>query len=367
MPIFTSVALLPFIIAIAITTVLTFIAIPLIKKIGLMDDPKLHKHPGIIHTKPIPRGGGIPLYLGALLTSLFFIPFSPISFAIFFAAFLLLGIGLIDDKLNAKSKDVSPYLRFLINILSAVIVVASGVSIHFITNPIGGGVVHLDAIKLSIPFLHITLLASDIITVIWLVWIMNMLNWSKGVDGQMPGIVAISAIVIGILSLKLNPAGHGGFIDAQLSFIIAGAAIGFLFFNFYPAKIFPGYSATSLYLLLGVASILTSAKLATAILVMGVPTFDAFFIIIRRILSKKSPFHGDKKHLHHIFLKLGYSQRQIALFYWSISGILGLLSFLLESRSKVFAILMVIAITGGALLFLHSITNKNKKNEKLTS
>ena len=83
---------------------------------------------------------------------------------------------------------------------------------------------------------------------------MNMLNWSKGVDGQMPGIVAISAIVIGILSLKLNPAGHGGFIDAQLSFIIAGAAIGFLFFNFYPAKNFPGVdSGTSLYFLLGVA------------------------------------------------------------------------------------------------------------------
>src|ERR1700733_5411354 len=127
MPIITYVALLPFIIAIAITTALTFIVIPLIKKIELMDDPELHKHPGIIHTKPIPRGGGIPLYLGALLTSIFFIPFSPVTFAIFFAAFLLLGIGLIDDKLNAKSKDVSPYLRFLVNILSAVIVVASGV------------------------------------------------------------------------------------------------------------------------------------------------------------------------------------------------------------------------------------------------
>ncbi len=368
MPTFVSVSLLPFIIALFVTTVLTFIAIPLIKKFGLMDDPTLHKHPGIIHTKPIPRGGGIPLYFGALLTSLFFIPFSPVTFAIFFAAFLALGIGLIDDKFNAQSKDVSPYFRFLINILSAVIVVSSGVSIHFITNPIGGGVLHLDTIKLiSIPFIHFSLLLSDLISVLWLVWVMNMINFSKGVDGQMPGIVAISAIVIGILSLKLNPVGHGGSIDAQLSFIIAGAAIGFLIFNFHPAKIFPGYGATSLYLLLGVASILTSAKLATAILVMGVPLVDFMFTITRRILSKKSPFHGDKKHLHHILLALGYSQRQIALFYWSISGILGILSFLLESRSKVFAILMVIAITGGALLFLHSITNKNKKNEKLTS
>ncbi|HWY79622.1 MAG TPA: MraY family glycosyltransferase [Candidatus Sulfotelmatobacter sp.] len=361
----TTIAYLPFITALAITTVLTFFAIPFAKKIGLIDDPKLHKHPAIIHTKPIPRGGGIPLFLGTFFTSIIFIPFNTTTIAIFFAAFLALGIGLTDDKCNAKSKDLSPYFRFFVNILTAVIVVASGISMHFITNPFGSGVLHLDTIKLIIPFLPITFLLSDIISVIWLVWIMNMLNWSKGVDGQMPGIVAISAIVIGILSLKLNPMGQSSFVDAQLSFIIAGAAIGFLFFNFYPAKIFPGFGATSLYLLLGVASILSSAKLATAILVMGVPLVDFMFTIVRRILSKKSPFKGDKKHLHHILLQLGYTQRQVALFYWCISGILGMLSFLLESRSKVFAILMVIAVTGGALLFLHLITNK--KNEKLTS
>ena len=367
MPNLATVAFLPFIIALAATTVLTFFTIPLVKKWKILDDPKLHKHPAIIHTKPVPRGGGIPLYLGVLIASIFFISFGQTIFAIFFAGLLVLGVGLLDDKLNSQSKDVSPYTRTLVQILAAIIVVASGVTIPFITNPFGQGVFHLDSIKFTLSFLHITFHLSDIISVIWLVWVMNMLNWSKGVDGQMPGIVAISAIVIGILSLKLNPAGQGQLVDAQLSFIIAGAAIGFLFFNFYPAKIFPGFGATSLYLLLGVASILTSAKLATAILVMGVPLVDSVFTIMRRVFSKKSPFHGDKKHLHHILLKLGYSQRQIALFYWIISGILGMISFLLESRSKVFAILMVIAITGGALLFLHSITNKNKKNEKLTS
>lgn len=365
MPNINTIALLPFITALGITALLTFVSIPLVKKLGLIDDPKVHKHPAMIHTKPIPRGGGIPLFFGALIAGLFFLPFTIQTFAIFFAAFLVLVTGIIDDKLNAKSKDLSPYLRFFINILIAVIVVASGISIHFITNPFGSGVLHLDTIKLSIPLIPFSLLASDIISVFWLIWVMTMLNWSKGVDGQMPGIVAISAIVIGILSLKLNPTGQAGYIDAQLSFLCAGAAIGFLFFNFYPAKIFPGYGATAIYLLLGVASILTSAKLATAILVMGIPTFDAFFIIIRRIFSKKSPFQGDKKHLHHILLKLGYNQRQIALFYWSFSVILGMLSFMLESRSKVFAIIMVIAVTGGALLFLHTISYK--KNEKLTS
>ncbi len=361
----TMVALLPFVTALLLTSVLTFFSITLVKKLGLWDDPKIHKHPAILHTKPIPRGGGIPLFFGTLFTSLFFLPFNNITISVFFAAFLALSIGLIDDKLNAQSKDVSPYLRFLVNILTAVIVVGSGLSIHFITNPFGGGVLHLDAIKFSLPFLPFSLLLSDLITVIWLIWVMNMINWSKGVDGQMPGIVAISAIVIGILSLRLNPAGQGGSIDAELSFIIAGAAVGFLFFNFHPAKIFPGFGATSLYLLLAVASILTSAKLATAILVMGVPMVDFIFIIIRRILNKQSPFKGDKKHLHHILLKLGYNQRQVALFYWCFSAILGMLSLTLESKSKVFAIIMVVAITGGALLFLHRITKT--KNEEISS
>ncbi|MBA3723400.1 MAG: undecaprenyl/decaprenyl-phosphate alpha-N-acetylglucosaminyl 1-phosphate transferase [Candidatus Levybacteria bacterium] len=365
MPDITTLSLLPFVTALVATAVLTFFSIKLVKKLGLMDDPKLHKHPGIIHTKPIPRGGGIPLFFGALFASLFFLPFNSTTFAIFFAAFLALVIGVIDDKLNAQSKDVSPYLRFLVNILTAIIVVGSGVSIHFITNPFGPGVLQLDAIKFAIPMLPFSLLLSDVVSVLWLIWVMNMINWSKGVDGQMPGIVAISAIIIGILSLKLDPTGQGNFVDAQLSFIIAGAAVGFLLFNFYPAKIFPGYGATALYLLLGVASILTSAKLATAILVMAVPMVDALFIIIRRILNKKSPFQGDKKHLHHILLKLGYNQRQVALFYWSFSVILGLLALSLESKSKMFTIIMVIAFTGGALLFLHRITKS--KNEELTS
>jgi UDP-GlcNAc:undecaprenyl-phosphate GlcNAc-1-phosphate transferase len=354
----TDAVILPFLVSFLVTVILTPFSIKLMKKLGVLDDPKIHKHPGIIHTKPIPRGGGLPLFLGVFVAAAIFLPKNETTIAIFFAAFLALVIGLIDDKLNSEAKDVSPYLRFGINILTAIIVVGSGVSIHYITNPFGPGVFHLDTIQYTIPFLPFTLLLSDFVSVIWLIWVMNMLNWSKGVDGQMPGIVAISAIVIGILSLQLNPTGAGGFIDAQLSFIISGAAIGFLVFNFHPAKIFPGYGATFLYLLLGIASILTSAKLATAILVMGVPMVDFIFIILRRIITKQSPFKGDKKHLHHILLKFGWSQRRVALFYWSISAILGMISLTLTSKSKLFTLLMVMVLTGGALLFLHSISRK---------
>ena len=360
-----TIALYPLLISLGITTFLTYLSIPVANKLGLIDDPKKHKHPGIIHKHPIPRGGGLALYFGVLISSMFFLPFTGTLFAVFVAALLALAIGVVDDKLNAHSKDVSPYFRFLVNILTALIVVASGVSIKFITNPFGEGIIHLDMINLLPASWPIVLLLSDIVSVLWLIWIMNMLNWSKGVDGQMPGIVAISAMIIGAVSILLTPAGQSTSVDATLAFLIAGAALGFLIYNFHPAKIFPGYGATSLYLLLGVVSILSSAKLATAILVMGIPMIDAIATIIRRLLSKKSPFQGDKKHLHHILLKLGYNQRQIALFYWSISGILGLLSLTLESKSKFFAILMVAAVTSGTLLFLHSVS-KNK-NEKQTT
>jgi len=355
----------PLISSFILTAIITPLSIKFIKKNGLIDNPKLHKHPAIIHKKPIPRGGSIPIFISAFISALFLLPINNVTTSIFLASFIALVIGVIDDKLNSRSKDVSPYLRFAVNILTAIIVVASGVSIKFITNPFGG-IVHLDSIIIPLYVLPFTVLLSDLVTVLWLIWIMNMLNWSKGVDGQMPGIVAISAIIIGILSLRFVDATSSASIDVKLSFIIAGSALGFLIYNFHPAKIFPGYGATSLYLLLGVASILSSAKLATAILVMGVPTVDAMFTIGRRIYQGHHPFKGDRKHLHHILLRLGYGQKQIALFYWAVSAILGIVSLTLQSSSKIFAIIMLLAITIGALMFLHFVT-KNETIKKETS
>lgn len=335
--------------SLGITAALTYIFIPLIKKWGLVDDPALHKHPAMIHTKIIPRAGGLPIFIGIFISCLIFLPITKITIGILVASFLALVMGLIDDRYNARSKDVSPYLRFGFNILCASIVVFSGISIPFITHPLGG-ILHLDML---IPLLPISF--GQVIALIWIVWVMNMLNWSKGIDGQMPGIVAISAFVIGILSLRTPLMDGAGLIDARLSFVLTGAALGFLVFNFHPAKIFPGYGATCMYLLLAVVSILSSAKLATAILVMGVPTMDALFTIFRRVLSKRSPFRHDDKHLHHILLKFGFGQRKIALFYWIISAIFGTIALSLRSESKPFALISLGVIAGGGLLFLHFI------------
>ena len=131
-----------------------------------------------------------------------------------------------------------------------------------------------------------------------------------------------------------------------------------MIFTRYAAKIFPGYGATAIYLLLAVASILTSAKLATLILVMGIPMTDGVFTILRRLKSGKSPFWHDKKHLHHLLLSLGFGQRRVALFYWVISAILGALALILSSQGKLFAIIMLVTIAWGIILFLHLFINR---------
>lgn len=345
---------LPLFFAFLITAVTTPICINILKRSGIIDDPKVRKHPGVIHDKPIPRGGGIPLFLGVILAGIIFLPINHTTIALFLASFIALVIGVLDDKF-----EISPYVRFVVNIFCAILVVWAGVSVPFITNPLGG-ILYLN--RVAFPFnvlgLHGIFLLSDLITIIWIVWVMNMLNWSKGVDGQMPGIVAISAIIIGLLSFRFGIFDEFSHISATLSFIVAGSAIGFLLYNFHPAKIFPGYGATSIYLLLAVVSILSSAKLATAILVMGVPLSDGAFVIGRRILSGHSPFWHDKKHLHHLLLSLGFDQRRIALFYWFISAIFGALSLVLSSKGKVFAIIMLVIIVGGALLSINYFLKK---------
>ena len=350
---------LPILCTFIFAVILTPLSLIFIKKIGLFDDPKSHKHPAILHKTPIPRGGGVPLIAAILLSGVLFLKLSFTVISLGIAALLALVIGVLDDKL-----DVSPYLRFFGNIIVASIIVGSGVTIPFITNPFGG-ILYLSAFRFSFDFLGFPILIalSDILAILWIVWVMNMLNWSKGVDGQMPGIVAISSFVIGILSLRFGTSDPNTVTAATLSFMIAGASLGFLLFNFYPAKIFPGYGATAMYMLVAAVSILSSAKLATAILVMGVPMIDGVFTIGRRILEGRSPFWHDKKHLHHLLLRLGFGQRQIALFYWVISAIFGALSLMLSSKQKIFAILMLIAIVGGTLLFLHSAL-KNKDEEK---
>ena len=314
------------------------------KKAKLLDDPKTHHHPAILHKKPIPRAGGLSIFIGILTAVIIFIPLDNFIKAIMFGGVVVVATGILDDKY-----DLSPYLRFFINIVTAVIAVMAGVTIPFVTNPLGG-ILHFtnfEFILFTYPF-HV----GDVFAVIWIVWVMNMLNWSKGVDGQMPGIASISAFVIGIAALRFVNVEQLSLTTSLLSFIVAGASLGFLFFNFYPAKIFPGYSATILGYFIGILSITSGVKLATAVLVMGVPTVDAILTILRRLLAKRSPFWHDRGHLHHLLLNSGMGHRGIAVFYWLMSLILGVVALSVSSRGKLFAIILVIVVVAGIVFML---------------
>lgn len=340
-------------IALLTSFIATLVATPITRLIakrwGLVDDPARRRHPAAIHHKPVARAGGLAIFIGIVIGTVAFLPLNSIFLTILLAGFLVVIVGLLDDKY-----DLSPYIRFFMNIFCAGTVVFSGLSLPYITNPLGG-ILHLNSFAvLGISF-------SSILAVLWIVWVMNMLNWSKGVDGQMPGIAAISAGVIGIASLRFTHLDSLNITTSIMSFIVAGASLGFLIYNFYPAKIFPGYSATILGFIIGILSLLSSVKLATALLVMGVPTADALFTISRRILSKKSPFWHDKGHLHHLLLDLGFSQRAIALFYWFMSFLLGVISLHLSSRGKLFAIIVVIVFVAGGILALRYLLKRNEE------
>lgn len=348
--------ILPFIAAFLITAFFTPLTIKLAKRFKLVDDPNLRPHPAHIQKRIVPRAGGLPIFLGIFLSILIFVPLDKHILGIILGILVLLIVGLLDDKLE----NFSPIPRLLLQIVAAGIVVASGIGISFINNPFGG-LLRLDSIIFPINFYgsHKLILIADLFAFFWIVWLENCINWSKGVDGQMPGIVTIASIIIGLLSTKLYLQGDPNQLNiAILSFITSGSALGFLIFNWHPAKIFPGFSgSTILGFMIAVLSILSGAKLATAVLVLLIPTIDFFYTVLRRVLSKRSPFYGDQKHLHHLLLKRGWSHPQISLFYIFSCAILGLLATSLSPEGKLFTIIGLGVVTVGGLLWLHFFMN----------
>jgi len=332
----------------------SFLSTPFVARVanyfGLVDNPQVRKHPAHLHKKTVPRAGGLAIYFGILVSACLFLSFSKQLLGIFAGATVLIAVGLLDDKF-----DLSPYFRLVTNFLAAVLVVGSGVGIAFITNPFDG-IVHLDTLRVKFELFgyHSILVWSDLFALLWIVWCMNMVNWSKGVDGQMPGFVGISALVLGVLSFRFLTTDLSQWPAASLAFIVAGAFLGFLPFNFYPQKIMPGYGGGSLAgYMLAVLAILSGAKVATAILVLGVPMMDAIYTITRRLYHRRSPVWADRGHLHHKLLALGWSKRGVALFYWLVSAILGAIALNLNSQQKFFTIIFVGVVVGGLILWLN--------------
>lgn len=325
-------------------------------RLKLVDDPNLRKHPAHTHSGIIPRGGGMPIVLSLIITALIFIDVNKIIVGILVGALLIVLMGIADDRW-----DLSPYIRFVLNIIIAIVVISFGLGIPFISNPLGG-VIRLDEIVVTINFFgtHKFLLIANLFSIIWLVALMNFINWSKGIDGQLPGFVAISAAILGILAYRVSAHDISTFSVAMLAFIVMGSYLGFLFWNFYPQKIMPGYGGGALAgYLLGVLSILSWGKLGTLLLVLAVPITDAIYVIARRLTSRRSPFRGDAGHFHHRLLQIGWGRRRVAFFYWLVSFVMGVSALLFKGTEKVFALFFVFIILAVFIMLTNRIKEQS--------
>lgn len=336
--------ILPFVIALSLSLAITYLTIRIYRGLGLVDRSKQADHPKHIHERPVPRGGGIPIYISILFTTIMLGPMNAQTIAILVGGLMLLAIAVLDDVW-----DISPYLRLGIGLVASAVVVMSGIKIGFVSNPFAGGVIILPE--------FLAMVAS----ILWITWTMNFVNMgAKGLDGQLPGVALIAAVVMGLLSYRFV-GDQTAWQPTMLAFALAGAYAGLLVFNAYPQKIMPGWGGGALAgYFLAVLSMLSGAKVATALIVLGIPLMDVIYAIVRRVAAGRSPVWGDASHLHHKLLSLGWSKRKIAMLYWIVTACLGYLALNLNSEYKVYTIVLLFVTVGGVLLWINLLLSSNQ-------
>ena len=348
-----------FILSFLLATLTAPVVIWFYKKKNWVDNPQADTHVKKTHTKPVPRGGGIVVFLAFLVSSLLLLQVDKYLVAIIAAATVLTIIGVLDDIF-----DLHPKIRLVTGLFAAVLVVAAGIGIAYVTNPFGSGVIHLNQPQIAFYFLGKTRtiwILADLFALLFILWNMNIVNWSKGVDGQLPSFVTVAMIVIGIFSSRFvdDPT---LFDTPTFSFILAGAFMGLLVWNWYPQKMMPGYGAGSLAgFFLGVTAIISGAKVATVLIVLGIPTADAVFTILRRLFRGKSPLWGDRGHLHHILLDYyDLSRKQISILYVGSSLLLGILTLYLNTTQKLITMALLFVTVFG----VHIYARKTRKRQR---
>ena len=331
--------------------VIAALLIPLVKKfaisLGAVDNPKESVRK--IHKQIIARGGGLAIYMAFVVVTVALASvFSKQYVGLIVAGTMVLIVGLADDI-----KRLNPWTKLVVQIIAALIAsIGFGITIEFITNPLGGTIVLtqtnvnfvLAGINLSFNWIAVAL------ATFWLVGMTNTINFLDGIDGLSGGVSSIAGLIIFLLAIsqKVNQPE-----TALLSIVLAGACIGFLIYNFYPAKIFNGDSgAYFLGMTLGILAIFSGAKLATAALVLGLPILDAVWAVLRRLVSKKSPFSADRGHLHYMFLDAGFSQRQAVLVIYALCFIFGLIGILGSTRQKFIGIIAMFIVMIALLIGL---------------
>ncbi|WP_282925370.1 glycosyltransferase family 4 protein [Peptoniphilus genitalis] len=319
--------IIPFLAAFILTFIQMPFTIKIAKKKGFLDVPKDERR---VHKKPIPVGGGIAMVISVSLLMVYYLPINKNLILTLIASLIIAISGLYDDK-----EGLSPKLKFLFQILAAVILIIGGMKIEFFTNPFDSHDALLILNILSIP-----------VTIFWVCGITNTINLIDGLDGLASGVSMICAISMFFITYKM-----GRYDVSLVCALVAGACLGFLPFNFNPAKIFMGDTG-ALYLGFMLSYISISGFLKQAailmifvpVLILGVPVFDTAFAMVRRKLSGKSMVEADKGHLHHRLLKMGLNQRQTVVILYSISAIFGVLANLISRFHSSIALVISIGV-----------------------
>ena len=318
----------------------------LARKIGAMDIPKDERR---MHRKPIPRMGGLGIFLGFFISFLVFGEINTELRGILIGATLIVALGIVDD---IKALRALP--KFFVQILAAVVVVCHGCRIE---NVLGW---------------EMPLWLSYVATVVWIVMLTNAVNFIDGLDGLAAGVSAISAGSMLVVALLLVPEANAT-LSAVVLAAILGGCIGFIPYNFNPASIFMGDTgSTFLGFMLASVSVFglfkTYAMISFAVpfLVMGLPLFDICFAVIRRVAKGQSPMHADRGHVHHRLIDMGFSQKQAVAISYMITVVLGICAVVMTDKGEIQALIFLAALVlvGIVGLHLYLVKHHHKKHEE---
>ena len=308
------------ILAVLLAGIVSYAMTPQVKRfaesVGAVDQPSARR----INDHPVPRMGGIAIFCGFMLSMLLFAELTQQVKGIIIGAVIIALMGAFDDMYN-----LSPWIKFAGQFLAAGVAVACGVVVNGFTQFIAFG-----------ETIYLSSIVAIIVTVLWIVGCTNAINFIDGLDGLAVGMTTISAGTLFFISLRIA--------DVNITVILAcliGACLGFLPYNWNPAKIFMGdVGSQMLGFVLSTVSVIGLFKMHALVtillpvLAMAVPLADTAFAIIRRLLKGQSPFKADKGHFHHRLLALGLSQKQAVIVLYGISIVLGIFAYLMVGSTR---------------------------------
>jgi UDP-GlcNAc:undecaprenyl-phosphate GlcNAc-1-phosphate transferase len=346
--------LIAFFASLLLALVITPLVIKLAILIGAVDNP--NEATRKIHERIMPRAGGIVIATIFVVLSLTLTPGAPTRayWGALLASMAVFLVGLYDDV-----KRLSPWTKLVAQITSALVaILIFGVGVEVISNPLGQQF-DLVSVIINVGDYAIPIVAV-LFSLLWMVGMTNTMNFLDGLDGLATGVGAIASFILFLVSV--NPR-----IDqpstAVLALILLGACLGFLRYNFYPAKIFLGDSgAYFLGMMLGSLAVISGAKLATALLVLGVPVIDAMWSVVRRLAKGKSPFTADRGHFHYILLDAGLSQKQAVLLIYALSLAFGLFALMGSGLEKLLALLVLVVVV--AMLMITFTLSRKRQHRR---